>query len=276
MRPDSASAIHAATHVRPALDNARDQSREWMALRPTACDGAHMGGVHTVIPASASIGTSSTGKPIQLLRTLGHRDALAKLANSLNLTGRAAELGVFRGEFSEANLNSWRGSHYVMVDLWNRSDCVSGNMSHCVYGNNVSDSGLAERSFDKMITGMRMKRGGSRFHNRDGSPRFEMVQNSTTAAARLFDDESFDWIYLDATHTYTEAKRDLETWYPKVRIGGLVSGHDYQFMHQEIGAGYTFGVKDAVDEFASRRNLRVHSTSEPYLPSFYMLKCTRR
>ena len=106
--------------------------------------------------------------------------------------------------------------------------------------------------------------------------RYQLVQNSTTNASLLYADESFDWIYLDATHAYAEAKRDLEAWYPKVKVGGLVSGHDYQFQHQAIGDGYVFGVKDAVDEFASRRHTRVYSTSEPYLPSFYFLKCTRR
>ena len=101
-----------------------------------------------------------------------------------------------------------------------------------------------------------------------------MVQNSTTDAAKLFPDGHFDWIYLDATHTYAEAKRDLEAWYPKVRTGGLVSGHDYQFQHQAIGDGYVFGVRDAVDEFAQARSTRVYQTTEPYLPSFYFLKCT--
>ena len=39
------------------------------------------------------------------------------------------------------------------------------------------------------------------------------------------------------------------------------------------GDGYTFGVKDAVDEFAARRGIRVYQTTEVYLPSFYFLKC---
>ena len=54
-----------------------------------------------------------------------------------------------------------------------------------------------------------------------------------------------------------------------------MSGHDYQFQAQAIGDGYIFGVKDAVDEFAAKSNMRVYQTTEPYLPSFYFLKCTR-
>ena len=234
-----------------------------------------MGGVRIGIPAKASIG-NFLGKPVQLLRTVGDRKFLASLANDLNLSNRAIELGVWRGEFAEANLHLWRGRQYVLVDLWTPSDCVNGNRSHCVYGGNVSDGGMAERSFDKMITGLRMQRGGDKFKNKDGSPRYLMLQNSTLEAATLFPDGHFDWLYLDATHTYAESKRDLETWYPKVRVGGLISGHDYQFQHQAIGDGYVFGVRDAVDEFASKRQLRVYVTTEPYLPSFYFLKCTER
>ena len=99
----------------------------------------------------------------------------------------------------------------------------------------------------------------------------------------LYDDSSFflwDLFELADSNegramslTYAEARDDLRTWWPKLRVGGLLSGHDYQFQYQARGDGYTFGVKDAVDEFAAARNLRVYSTSESYLPSFYFLKC---
>ena len=178
----------------------------WAALRRTACDGPPHG-VRVPIPASASIGRFA-GRPTQLLRTLPRREGLAALANDLNLTGRAAELGVWRGEFAESNLKTWRGQQYVLIDLWTPTDCVNGNRSHCVYGGNVSDGGEAERSFDQAITGLRMKRLGPRW-----SGRYVMLQNSTLEAARLFPDEHFDWIYLDATHTYAAAKADLEAWY---------------------------------------------------------------
>jgi hypothetical protein len=240
----------------------------WGSLRPTACDGRALGGVRTEIPAAAAIGKFS-GSTVQLLRTLATRQELAHLANSLNLTGRAAELGVWRGEFAEPNLKTWKGQLYVLVDLWTRSDCVNGNQSMCVYGFNATDGGRAERDFDKMITKLRMQRLGPKHQNR-----YQLLQNSTLEAAKQFPDGHFDWIYLDATHTYDAARKDLEAWYPKVRLGGLISGHDYQFQHQSIGDGYVFGVKDAVDEFAAARHTRVYSTMESYLPSFYFLKCT--
>ena len=134
-------------------------------------------------------------------------------------------------------------------------------MSACTYPNE-------SRAYDFDVTRFRMTRAGQRF-----AGRYRILRASTRDAAEHFVDGYFDWIYLDATHTYAEARDDLRTWWPKLRVGGLLSGHDYQFQYQARGDGYTFGVKDAVDEFAAARNLRVYSSSESYLPSFYFLKC---
>lgn len=31
----------------------------------------------------------------------------------------------------------------------------------------------------------------------------------------------------DPDHSYESVKRDVEAWFPRIRIGGIVSGHDY-------------------------------------------------
>lgn len=41
-----------------------------------------------------------------------------------------------------------------------------------------------------------------------------------------FDDESLDFIFVDTYMSYAQAKNDLEIWYPKLKKGGLFSGHD--------------------------------------------------
>jgi hypothetical protein len=43
----------------------------------------------------------------------------------------------------------------------------------------------------------------------------------------LVPDESCDFIFLDAHLTYNQIYSDLEKWIPKVKTGGIVSGHDY-------------------------------------------------
>ena len=94
-----------------------------------------------------------------MLRTLVKREDLSTLANDLNLTSTAAELGVFRGEFAEHNMKKWHGNMYFMIDKWAPTDCVGGNESVCVYPNE-------SRSYDRMITQLRMDRGGALWKGR--------------------------------------------------------------------------------------------------------------
>ena len=42
-------------------------------------------------------------------------------------------------------------------------------------------------------------------------------------AAKHIDDDSLDFIFLDAYLTGEQVKNDLEVWYPKVKTGGIFS-----------------------------------------------------
>lgn len=49
----------------------------------------------------------------------------------------------------------------------------------------------------------------------------------TSEAAELIPDGSLDFVYVDARHDYCGCLKDLETYWPKLRPGGLMAGHDY-------------------------------------------------
>jgi methyltransferase family protein len=55
----------------------------------------------------------------------------------------------------------------------------------------------------------------------------QLVISDSLAAARLFVDESFAWIHIDARHDYPSVRADIEAWAPKVQRGGWLSGDDY-------------------------------------------------
>lgn len=76
-----------------------------------------------------------------------------------------------------------------------------------------------------------------------------LYQMDSHDAYTKFEDDSIDFLFIDAHHTYEDVKIDLELWYPKVKTGGIISGHDYIW----IGAV----VKKAVVEFFGEENVIV-------------------
>ena len=102
---------------------------------------------------------------------------------------------------------------------------------------------------------------------------------TTREAAERFADGSLDFVYVDASHKYADARADIEAWWPKVKAGGLMAGDDYYNGYVPL-AGDTFGVKDAGDEFAAARNHRVYISGQAWMDEgsalmqqWYMLKC---
>lgn len=66
----------------------------------------------------------------------------------------------------------------------------------------------------------------------------EIIRGFSLEEVNKFEDNSLDFVYIDANHEYEYVKKDIEAWYNKVKVGGILSGHDYN----------TDGVKRAVDE----------------------------
>ena len=55
------------------------------------------------------------------------------------------------------------------------------------------------------------------------------IQSDSVIAAGRFDAESIDFVFLDGGHAYEQVRADLLAWLPKVKLGGIVAGHDYDF-----------------------------------------------
>ena len=53
------------------------------------------------------------------------------------------------------------------------------------------------------------------------------IKGDSKEVYKQFEDESIDIIFIDGDHTPEGFKKDIELWYPKVKTGGIFSGHDY-------------------------------------------------
>lgn len=76
---------------------------------------------------------------------------------------------------------------------------------------------------------------------RDFQPRCCLYEMTSALAAGAFKDGEFDFVFIDADHSYEGCRDDIRMWAPKVRSGGWVTGHDY-------GRPEFPGVTKAVDE----------------------------
>jgi hypothetical protein len=144
------------------------------------------------------------------------RNELGQFYQEHYKTGVGAEVGCLRGEFSRYLSKFYKGEILGI-------DAFIGEA-------NVPDDPLTKaKCLDNFIR-----------------TNCTLIEGFSVDVARTIEDESLDWVYIDADHTYHSVKEDLNIWFPKVRKGGVVSGHDYVNYSKN---GYTFGVIEAVDEF---------------------------
>ena len=54
-----------------------------------------------------------------------------------------------------------------------------------------------------------------------------LIRKMSMDAVRDFEDESLDFVYIDAHHGFKYVVEDIYEWSKKVRKGGVISGHDF-------------------------------------------------
>lgn len=53
-------------------------------------------------------------------------------------------------------------------------------------------------------------------------------RGDSTLSAALYENDSLDFVYLDANHSYEMVVSDIQAWLPKLKEGGVLGGHDYE------------------------------------------------
>jgi len=60
-----------------------------------------------------------------------------------------------------------------------------------------------------------------------------LLMDSSSASA-LFKDGIVDLVFIDAGHWYQDVMEDISLWLPKIRLGGIICGHDCQEYYLDI------------------------------------------
>lgn len=164
----------------------------------------------------------------------------------------AVEVGVFRGHFTNRYYDHLGNSSLYLVDLWETSD-------HDGYISGIAP-GDVEVGYQEVL------------NNYGSKPNVKICKGFSSEWANKFEDEYFDWIYLDADHSKKAVLQDLQLWYPKLKKGGAISGHDFLPNPHEIT--HYFGVDEAVKEFFADDIENIHLTCEQYYKSWVYFKPT--
>jgi len=142
---------------------------------------------------------------------------------------------------------SYKGINDLLVELINTfSNKQSTNRTMIEIGSYMGESTMmfASSGIFKTIHSIEPHTGNEKFNNEYGydwkdiqkeykinTRHFNNIIHHKDYSYNIvdnFDDNSIDFIYIDADHTYESVKRDIELYLPKVKDGGIIGGHDYR------------------------------------------------
>lgn len=150
---------------------------------------------------------SSRDNIIQFPRRAG-REVLGEIAEHLGFN-TGVEVGVQKGLFAVDILRIWEScQEYVLVDLWAHQD-------------NYIDLANKDQSEQEVIMTEALE------NVKPWQDISQTCRNYSEVCAQKFPSSHFDYAYIDARHDFKGVFSDLEAWYPKVRTGGIIAGHDY-------------------------------------------------
>ena len=140
-----------------------------------------------------------------------------------------AEIGVEQGKTSKMLLSRMSKLHLILVDRW----CVTPKGDSYFNGSRIM-SRYKDAEWQSVY-----KKAMANIAPYSG--RITIYKTDSLTASQKVDDESLDFIFIDADHSYEGVCKDIDAWMPKVKPGGYVFFHDY-----ENANTYT-GVKEAIE-----------------------------
>lgn len=157
-----------------------------------------------------------TYKNIGNLKVILNRDELLEL---LPKNGIIAELGVDMGDFSKQIISHAKPKKLYLIDSWDSKRFSLDKMDHVK----------------------------KRFHNEINAGIVLIRRGRSEQELEKFENNYFDWVYIDTTHSYLQTLKELELSRIKVKDGGIIAGHDYS--KGNISKASEYGVVEAVNHF---------------------------
>lgn len=146
----------------------------------------------------------------------------ADLYKIIDLKLPAAEIGVAEGQFSRDILN-WGVSKLYSIDAWT------------TFAGQKGDGG-----FDQEWHNMNYEK--AKLLLKPFGERSVILRGKSVEMSRQLEDDSLGFVNIDCDHSYEGVKGDINAYWPKLKVGGVMAFHDFENL--------MYGVKDAVYEFS--------------------------
>ena len=148
------------------------------------------------------------------------------------------EIGVWRGAFTNSIYQVVQPRMLHLVDPW----LFQPEFPQRMYGGKIARS---QADMDEIF---------ERVKNRFADKQPVIHRKFSSDALADFEDRSLDWVYIDGNHFYEYVKADLEGYWHKLVVGGLLTGDDFMW-----GKRYGLPVRRAVLEFVEKGTVDVVS-----------------
>ena len=144
------------------------------------------------------------------------------------------EVGVLRGDNADSILNELNIKKLYLIDIWDDYKDQRTKFAN-------------QENYDIVL---------KRFKK---DKRVEIIRNLSMEGSKKIENRSLDFVYIDANHGYKHVYNDMNCWYPKIRAGGILAGHDVLSCIDVVKAVKDWCIKNK-------------TTFEIKLPDWYLIK----
>ena len=159
----------------------------------------------------------------------GYEDLYSSMVSKFGDNSHFVEVGAWKGMsaafMAVEIINSGKNIKFDCVDTW---DFVE------------TSSEISEKQFENLYETFLS-------NIKPVKDKIGIVRSLSWDGAKNYSDNSLDFVFIDAGHDYESVKKDLNAWYPKIKNGGIIAGHDYH---------YNVGVYPAVNEFFNGKTIK--------------------
>lgn len=168
----------------------------------------------------------------------------------------AGEIGVAEAFYAGYILERLKPTKLHLIDPWRFQDIPD----YVIDANNTTDE-EGDRRYAKVQ---------KKFTDSISAGVVELHRALSTEAVNSFPDEYFDFLHIDAVHTYAGCLADLRTFERKVKRTGFITGHDYQTI--PIAKAHHNGVVQAVHDFVKETGYAFLALTFEEAPTYILSK----